>query len=195
MKLNKLVVAVVALFAINSAASAQNAEYRKGDILVNALYSIGSFESYGNGIDGFAQHAIGLTGEYGILDDMIHGKGAIGVGAELGFGFGSKDYDGAEVKGRRLHIATRGTMHYCFIPALDTYAGFRVGIADWTKYKVETKVPGMGTLKAESDNDGEFIYNFIAGARYMLSDNFGLNVETAFWGRYSHLSLGVSFKF
>ncbi|MCQ2235598.1 MAG: outer membrane beta-barrel protein [Bacteroidales bacterium] len=188
MKLNKLVVAVAAMFAVGSVAYAQNAEYKKGDLVVNALYSIGSFD--GDGVDGFAQHAFGVTAEYGILDDMIHGKGAIGVGGEVGFGFGSKDYDGIELKATRFHLATRGTMHYCFVPALDTYAGFRVGIADWNKYK--TEVPMLGTVESK---ESEFIYNFIAGARYMVSDSFGFNAETAFWGRYSHLSLGVTFKF
>lgn len=193
MKFNKLVVALIGAFSFLSASFAQEAELKKGDFLLNALYSMGHFDGDG-GSGSMFQSGIGANAEFTILDNMIHGKGAIAVGGEFGFGFGSKDYSASGVdcklKAKRIHLATRGTMHYSFVPALDTYAGFRAGIADWDSYTPEIEGKEFDKVK-----DNSFIYEFVCGVRYLVSNNFGLNAEVTPAGRYSFLSLGVSFKF
>lgn len=201
MKFNKIVVALVAALSFASAVSAQNSEFRKGDVLVNVLYSVGSFDGvkyvpntlYAE--KKFLQHGIGFTTEWGILDNMIHGKGAIGIGIEGGMGFGRDEQnDVFKQTAKRIHFATRGTMHYSFVPAIDTYAGFRLGISDWTDYNQSVKVGNEWEKTLDGKFDGEFIYDFVCGARYMPVDNFGFNLELS-TGRYSFASLGISLKF
>lgn len=213
MKLNRIVVALVAAFSFVSTSFAQNSEFRKGDVLVNVLYSLGSFDGYKMNAHptlsvghedihlnwdekNFLQHGIGFTAEWGILDNMIHGKGAIGIGIEGGMGFGRDEQnDIFKQTAKRIHFATRGTMHYSFVPAIDTYAGFRLGICDWTDYNQSIKDSSGEWVKVfDGKFDGDFIYNFVCGARYMPVDNFGFNLELSS-GRYSFVSLGVSFKF
>lgn len=193
MKFNKLAVALLATFSLISAVSAQNAEIRKGDFLLNALYSMGRFDGDATTSSIF-QNGLGATAEFAIIDNMIHGKGAIAIGGEFGVGFGSDKYTIAgtecKMKAKRIHVATRGTMHYSFVPALDTYAGFRAGIADWSTY-----TPEIAGVEGEKSKDNDFIYEFVCGARYFLSDNFALNAEATPVGRYSFFSLGVTFKF
>ena len=160
---------------------------------MNVDYSYGSFDESFNG--NFSQHAIGIVGEYAFLGNVINEKGCVSAGLQLGFGFGNDTYtyhiDGGiasyDVDLFRFRLATRGTLHYAFIPQLDTYAGVTFLFVDVDKAEL--------TFSGQTDKDTRFIApTLFAGARYMFTKNFGSNVELS-WDRFAYVAVGLSFKF
>lgn len=186
MKLKLFCVALMTLFA-TTFVSAQN-EFGKGDMALNINYGMGDF-----GVDvddsNVFQHSLGASLEYGILDGIIKGKGTVAVGGQVGFGFGSKTVQGVDINCTRFRIATRGVFHYQFIPQLDTYAGITLGIVDIDKVELDY---GLGEKPEEKETRFVGPAPF-AGARYMFSDSFGLNVELS-WDSFAMVGLGVTFK-
>lgn len=191
----------IVLLTTESYATAQSNKFNKGDLIVNLDYGLGSFTNNDFGWDGSGsrfQNSIGLTADYGILGDIINSKGVITAGLQIGFGFGSETlsfYDEElsmlkyDQDYRRIRIATRGALHYQFIPQLDTYAGFYLAFVNINKWKSD----GYGTGSWD-DSKTRFIYPALfAGIRYMLTDNFGLNSEIS-WDDFAYFALGVSFK-
>lgn len=193
MKKNILSVFVAIVAALISVATVNaQSQFNKGDFALNLDYGFGYFDSWdfdGDGSYSTAQHSVGLMGEYGIMN-VINSKGTIAVGGQIGAGFGS---DG-DVDLRRFRIATRGALHYSFIPQIDTYAGLTFCFVDINKWKYEyTAVDGK--KYKNDDTNARFIFpTLFAGARYMVSDAFGFNVETS-WDRFACIAVGVSFKF
>lgn len=178
-----VMVFAIAIFATTTATAQNQNTFKKGDLAINVNYGFGTF-SHNDLSDNIFQHSIGGTVEYGIMEGLIKGKGSIGVGGQVAFGFGTKDYSGIEVDATRLRIATRGVFHYQFIPQLDTYAGMSLGVVTIDKFKTD---------HGDTD-DTDFIYPALfAGVRYMISDKFGFNSEIS-WEDYSFFSLGVTFK-
>lgn len=194
----------IAAFALTTEVNAQNnAKFNKGDLAFNLDYGMGSFNSFdGHKFDdNIFQHSIGLSGEYGIIDGMINGKASIGVGAQIGLGFGRDKYEykdnGIEMVDKtiatRIRIATRGVFHYQFTPAFDTYGGLTFCFVDIDNFTWKYSVGGVET-KAD-DTDVNFIEpRLFVGARYMVSSAFGFNLETT-WDRFAYVALGVTFKF
>lgn len=190
--------ALVAMFAVS--ANAQNySQFKKGDLAFNLDYGMGAFTSYdGHSFDdNIFQHSIGLSGEYGIMDGMINGKASIGVGGQFGLGFGRKSWDilGEESKtvATRIRIATRGVFHYQFTPAFDTYGGLTFCFVDIDNYTWKYKENG-DWKKSGDGNDTNFIEpRLFVGARYMLSNSFGFNLETT-WDRFAFVAIGVTIK-
>ena len=191
--------ALVALFAVSTSADAQNyAQFKKGDLAFNLDYGMGAFTSY-DGIDfddNIFQHSIGLSGEYGIMDGMINGKGSIGVGGQFGLGFGREKYEGLGYEDKtiatRIRIATRGVFHYQFTPAFDTYGGLTFCFVDIDNYTFKSKYEGVETKSDHTDTN--FIEpRLFVGARYMVSNSFGFNLETT-WDRFAYVAIGVTFK-
>ena len=186
-----LLAVVAAAFVSVTTVNAQS-QFHKGDFALNLDYGLGYFSDYdfdGNNTDNStAQHSVGLVGEYGILN-VIDSKGTVSVGAQFGVGFGSEgDFDL-----RRVRIATRGTLHYSFIPQLDTYAGLTFGIVDINKWKYEYEDDNR-KIKVDDTNARFVIPAIFTGVRYMVSNSFGFNSEFS-WDRFATISLGVSFKF
>lgn len=202
MKKNIFAVLSLLVAMVCTVSAQNNAKFNKGDLAFNLNYGIGAFTSGGFN-DNILQHSFGVSGEYGIMDGMINGKGSIGVGGQLGFGFGSKDFYGVDVKATRIRIATRGVFHYQFTPAFDTYGGISFCFVDIDKYKIEDASYSFSeddySFEVKSEDLEEKETNFIeprafVGARYMLSDSFGLNLETS-WDRFAFISFGATFKF
>lgn len=186
MKLKLFCVAMMTLFA-TTFVSAQN-EFGKGDMALNINYGMGNFDVE----DNVFQHSLGASLEYGILDGIIKGKGTVAVGGQVGFGFGSMTEQGVEINCTRFRIATRGVFHYQFIPQLDTYAGITLGIVDIDKVELESDIYEFGEEPEEKETRFVGPVAF-AGARYMFSDSFGLNVELS-WDSFAMVGLGVTFK-
>lgn len=187
MKLKLFCVALMTLFA-TTFVSAQN-EFGKGDMALNINYGMGDFDVD----DNVFQHSLGVSLEYGILDGIIKGKGTVAVGGQVGFGFGSKSEHGVDINCTRFRIATRGVFHYQFIPQLDTYAGITLGIVDIDKAELEGDFGDYEIEKLE-EKETRFVGPVaFAGARYMFSDSFGLNVELS-WDSFAMVGLGVTFK-
>ena len=171
---------------VATVASAQN-EFGKGDVALNINYGAGTFE------DDVFQNSLGASLEYGIMEGVIKGKGTIAVGAQVGLGFGSETKQNVDIDCTRIRIATRGVFHYQFIPQLDTYAGITLGIVDIDKAKASATANNIKV--SEEDSEAHFINPVaFAGARYMLSDSFGLNVERS-WDHFAMLGVGVTLKF
>lgn len=187
MKLKLFCVALMTLFA-TTFVSAQN-EFGKGDMALNINYGMGDFDVD----DNVFQHSLGASLEYGILDGIIKGKGTVAVGGQVGFGFGSKSEHGVDINCTRFRIATRGVFHYQFIPQLDTYAGITLGIVDIDKAELEGDF-GDSEIEKLEEKETRFVGPVaFAGARYMFSDSFGLNVELS-WDSFAMVGLGVTFK-
>lgn len=201
--------AAAAIVAV--AATAQSNDFHKGDVAININYGMGAFDKSLDDDSNMFQHSIGATMEYGIIEGIIKGKGTISVGAQVGFGVGSEkrtvhQNGGAtfetKLTGNRIRIATRGALHYQFIPQVDTYAGMMFGIVDIDKYKNKftvddiNKVIFTGNEWSEKKNYDETRFispALFAGARVMLSDSFGINVETT-WDRFAYFAAGITLR-
>lgn len=193
----KKVLLTAALMVMTMILGSQNtqaqSQFRKGDFAINLDYSLGTDENYG----GNATNGFSLLGEYGIMN-VINEKGTISVGLLLGAGFNSEDvyYNDElsytdEYKFSRIRIGTRGTLHYSFIPQLDTYGGLNFLFVDIEKIKIEDN---NGTTY--KDTDCKFVSPaLVAGCRYMFVPAFGVNFETSFWDRFQHISMGITVKF
>ena len=200
MKNKALAVVAIAVSLLSGVSASAQSQFRKGDFAMNIDYSLGTFSQsdLSSWSDNITQHGIGFTAEYGILGDIINSKGAISVGGTLGMGFGSGDkwsYNGysGDVDAFRFRIATRGTLHYAFIPQLDTYAGLNFLFVDVNKVDVDYKDEDGKHSKSETKTT--FIEpRLFAGCRYMFSDFFGVNAEVS-WDRFEFFAIGVSFKF
>ncbi len=195
MKKTLLTLALI-LLGIGNAhiATASINTFRQGDLGINAGLHLGSLE--GNLMTGLA-----LSAEYGIIGDMINGKGSIGVGAELGAGHShaSNKYTESSVEWKEkwnnniVRIATRGVFHYQFIPQLDTYAGMTFGLCDivTNHYKL---IAADDVQEKSKGTHADFCYGLFAGVRYMFTKNLGLNSELR-WDGFSIFSIGLAFKF
>lgn len=182
------------LFSIN--VSAQNVnKFHKGDFALSADFGMGNFHwDYSDGSGRF-MGSFTLTGEYGILDNIINERGSISVGGQVGYGWGDDDWNNGLIKGETnyhtLRIATRGTLHYQFIPQLDTYAGLTFGIVDINHVEVEDD----GNEESYNDNNATFVMPAIfTGARYMFNRNFGVHSELT-WDHFSFWTIGITVKF
>lgn len=176
MKLTHLITATIATLLSLSPALAQS-EFNKGDLAFNLDYALGSDDNNGSATNGFS-----LLAEYGFMN-VINEKGTISVGLLLGAGFNNN----ADLyKFHRVRIGTRGTLHYSFIPQLDTYGGLNFLFVD-----IEKTTLSDGTKISDTN---VVVPALVAGCRYMFTSAFGVNIETS-WDRFQHINLGLTFKF
>jgi len=198
-KLILSVVAVLSLSVMMSVNANAQSKFNKGDFALNVNYGLGAFSDNdwnGNGGGSVTQHSIGVMGEYGIMN-VINERGTISVGGQFGMGFGSKDFYGTDCDFRRIRIATRGTLHYSFIPQIDTYGGVTFCFVDINKYEWEYSEYESGAARTVegSESKTKFIEpRLFAGARYMFNENIGVNLETS-WDRFAFVAFGFTFKF
>ncbi len=180
---------IATLFASAPEATAQS-QFKKGDKALNIDWTLGTTDwDWNNEVT----NGFNFFGEYGFMN-VINEKGTISAGVNVGAGFGGTDYSHGEYKFTRIRIGTRGTLHYSFIPQLDTYAGINFLFVDIEKTKYEAN---SSSDNADwDDTDCSVVApSLVAGCRYMFTSNFGLNLETSMWDKYSHLAFGVTFKF
>ena len=198
MKIKSILATLVAV-CVATVATAQN-EFGKGDAAININYGFGSFDGVDASDGSVFMNSLGASVEFGIMEGLIKGKGTVAVGAQVGLGFGAEKFQNVDLNCTRIRIATRGVFHYQFVPQLDTYAGITLGIVDINKYKYDGDYRVTGdnfdvTMNAEvEETDADFIYPVaFAGARYMFSNSFGLNMEVS-WDSFAIMSVGVTFK-
>ena len=169
-KLYLFIFILLGLFAFSPESNAQttNPSFQEGDLVLNAGIGLGTTFAWGAGGLGLP---LGAGLEYGVKD-------AIGVGGDFGFISGS----GITV----FFIGAKGSYHFNDI--------FNIEDEKWDVYG------GLGlyyrafNFSGITSSLGSGIYPaFHAGARYYLSENFGIHAElgnTVGW-----LRVGVAFKF
>lgn len=103
---------------------AQDYSFLKGDKVLNVGYGIGDYSSHSYSV---RFPPVSASFEYGILS-MFHGKGALGVGAYLGYGGYRRDYSYSDYRTiSKCNIGVRGLVHFPLYEKLDTYAGLTLG--------------------------------------------------------------------
>ena len=184
-------VAMAAMLFSGANANAQS-EFNKGDLAFNLDFNLGSTGLSESG----ATAGFSLLGEYGFMN-VINEKGTVSAGLLLGAGFhGGDGWDFS-----RVRIGTRGTLHYSFIPQLDTYAGINFCFVDIEKVKYDYSdeyKDMLGDYEIGDVDDEVKETNFVspalvAGCRYMFTSKFGVNVECS-WDHFQHLAFGLTFK-
>jgi hypothetical protein len=171
--MKRFFITVIAFFAISQMSFARDKVFVKNDIVTSA--TLGFYKTIHNGFAGSSVTVppIALSGDYGVVDNLINGNASIGVGLGLGC-FGTKFNTGRSAD---LIIAAKGAFHYQFVKKLDTYAGLMLG------YDIVTR---------HSPYPSQFVWGFYVGGRYYFTDKFAVTVEIG--DNVSLLSAGVAFK-
>jgi hypothetical protein len=119
--------------------------------------------------------------EVGVVDQLINGKGSVGVGGYLGFSSYRYNYIFDDYTITNLILGARGAFHYPFVENLDTYAGLILGYN--FNSGDEFKVHNYGFTSAE-----------FVGARYYFSESFAAMAELGV-GSIFNINLGIALKF
>lgn len=152
----------------------------KGDLAFNLDWNLGSSRWIHDCTNGGS-----LLAEYAFMN-VINEKGCISAG--LLFGVGAHTY--GDENFMRIRVGTRGTLHYSFIPQLDTYAGLDFCFVDIERFKWKNSEGMTG-----KNRDTKFVPPFpVVGIRYMFAKAFGVNLEAGA-DRLAHLAVGLTFKF
>lgn len=167
-----------------------NAQYQKGNVTVNAGFSIGLIGySYGyySGASGFVP--IFANVEYSVNEIFA-------VGPYVGFY--TRSYVNGDFKFTSISLGARGTAHLSGWlnekldmgineETVDLYAALHLGFesVSW-KYRDES-IPGYYA------NSSRGIFGPVLGVRYMFAPNFGAFFETG-RGAFGWASLGVSLR-
>ncbi len=172
--MKKLFTVFVLAAAVFAGSNAQ-AQFEKGDKLLNAGINLGG--TYGGG--GFG---LGASFEAGVHD-------FISVGAQADWVSWNYGWIGSSVKYNFINIGARGSYHFgkhfLTIDNLDLYAGAALGYRI-AKYSYD----GLGYSSAYGN--GIFGGGF-AGARYYFKENLGVFAELGY--NASPVKAGITFKF
>jgi hypothetical protein len=181
--MKKLLLSLAAVILTLSHLAAQESTFDKGDKVLNLGIGFGSTYWGGFGYSGLVP-PLSASFEVAILDELIQGKGSVGVGGYVGF----SSYKWADYyRYSNFIIGPRGTFHYPLVDNLDTYAGLVIG------YRIHTSTwVGSGTEIGDNASGGPISSGFI-GARYYFSDYFAAMAELGYGIAY--LTLGVALKF
>lgn len=194
MKIKSILISTIAILGLSVfSANAQNQDtFVKNDKIVSV--GVGLF---GHSLGKLTIPPITAAFEYGVVDNLFkNGNGSIGIGAKGGYyQVGYKNETGSVTSHSGL-VGGIATLHYQFIPRLDTYAGLFLGAylgGASTKIKennlgAEVTVPGKN-----STVNATFGWGLHLGARYYITNQFAINGELGYG--YSILNLGVTFKF
>lgn len=152
-----------------------NAQYQKGDNLLNVGIGLGVL-TYGG-------LPIGGSFEHGITKD-------ISVGAFFDYLSWSDTYFGSKYSWRTLYFGARGSYHVNELLALDNdkldiYGGAGLG------FQTSSSGDALGTGYVGRSNN--LFLNFHAGARYYFSNNLGGFAELGYG--VATLKLGLALKF
>lgn len=161
--------------------------FKKGSFVGNVGIGFGNLSWGGDGsYGGESSAAFQVSGEYGIMDNLINGNnGSIGVGAVIGYGGKSWDY----VKLNNVLVGALGSFHYQFIPKLDTYGTLTLGL-NFQNWKWDGDEFWGGDNK---ESNVAFQPEIHVGARYYFTNNFAAMAEVGYG--LSIFSVGISYKF
>ena len=156
----------------------------KGNVIVTAGFG---FSSYHTG-NGFSSSSLPLNAaiEYCIVDNMIDGNAAIGVGGYLGYAADKLNVFPNVVKRSHTVFGAKGYFHYQFFENLDTYGGLMLGYHSLNI----TTTPSNYTYHGNSSGTTASLF---LGARYFFNDNLGAFIELGYG--VTAIELGVALKF
>jgi len=170
------ILALTAILSVASIASQAQAQFQKGDLLLNAGLGIGYY--YAEGL------SLNINGEYSITDEL-------GIGPYFAFTQYDHHYAGYDYDYTFMDFGVRGSYHFSElfkinVKELDIYGGaflgFVVGNYDYDGPGNDYDDPYDGGIRA----------GIHAGARYFFSNKFAAYGEVGIG--LSPLVLGVSFK-
>ena len=151
--MKKFLLSLVAICFLGLGVQAQ--EMSKGQLVGSARLGFGG-----------AGFPVAISGDYGVVGNLINGNDAISVGGQVGMFIWNDGYQ-SHIS---LTAAFRANFHYQFVDNLDTYAGAQIGLFR----------NGLGL-------------GFDLGARYYFNDKFGVNLEFGGCG-FTGVSAGISMK-
>ena len=177
-----LALATASIFG--SQANAQEV-FKKGTNVASAL--VGFFSSTGV-VTGYSTVVppIQLNFEQGVVDGLIEGRASVGVGGTVDYGMSQFTALGVSSSVHVAFLGARGSFHYQFMPKLDTYTGFSLGIN-----LASTSVVGVAT--SQNATRAAFGYRGHLGARYYFSPAFAVNAELGYG--LALLNIGISYRF
>ena len=153
----------------------------KGDKVVTLGIGLSSYYTG----DGYNSSFIPLNAsfEYCVVDNLIDGNAAIGVGGYLGYA--ADQWKAYDIKRSHTIFGAKGYFHYNFARDLDTYGGLMLG------YNViNTTTSSTHPYTGKSSG---VTYSLFLGARYYFADNIGAFLELGYG--VAALELGVAFRF
>lgn len=179
--MKRIALLIIAMLTLGFAAQAQST-FSKGTTLLNM--GIGAGLTKGLKV---AVPPLVLSVDHSVAGNLFDGNGSIGVGGyvatEVTKFSADKSYYGTQTL-----IAARGTLHYQFVDRLDTYWCVLLGLHLETNpiYKFDS------TYAKESDLGPG--YGSFLGARYYLSNNWAMMLETGY-SSVAFLTLGATYRF
>jgi len=181
--MRKLVLIIAAIALVSVSANSQET-FHKGTQLLKATVGFNS-----NGIP------LSVAYEKGIADNMFGvQKLNLGVGAYLGF-FGYSNTKpsgfGSDVKTSFVVIApgVSGSLHYQFIPKLDTYVGLSLG----GSISRSSASNSMSSASATTATKVAVAWGLALGARYEITPKWGAFIEAGHGT--GNFTLGAAYKF
>lgn len=171
--MKKLLLLVVAVLGISTAASAQN--FGLGDQTITATIGLGG--GYGT--------PIAVSYEKAVVD--LGSDWLIGVGAFAGFSSYSESYSSYKYTYSNIFLAGEGNFHYCGFSKWDLYTGLRLGYNIVSGSWNDSSYTGDSSLSTSS-----LIYTTHIGANYALNNTWSINAELGYG--LASLSLGVTYK-
>ena len=180
---------MVSILAVAFGITAQAQEFQKNTDVLNFGLGFGS-ALYASGYN-MTLPPLSVSYEKGIVDGLIDGNGAIGVGGYFGI-TGSKDsyrdynYNYTS-KYTYFVLGARGAFHYHFVDNLDAYAGLMLGIN-----VISSSVSGDTPVNYSASNGG-FTGSFFLGGRYYFNPQWAAMLELGYG--VSYINLGVAYRF
>lgn len=180
--MKKILLTIVAVLGFATLGNAQSI-FHKGTSMVNVGIGFGTESN-----SSIVIPPLSASYEFGIVDNMFStGQGSLGLGFYTGYAKYKYDlgyipeFAKSRIEYSSFVVAPQLSLHYQFVPKLDTYASLLMG---YRLYSYNNGYKG---------DDGEFAWGIHVGGRYMFSPNVGAFVELGYG--VSNVSAGATFRF
>ncbi len=188
--MKKLSKALIIILFVGMGIKTKAQSFEQGANVISAALGFGSGLYSGTGYS--SGLAVGLAYEHCVVDGLIDGNAAIGVGGYMGFASSkySATFFGQSFGYKYTYWvpAVRGAFHYEFLESLDTYGGLALGANI-----VTGKETGIGNNAAYTADASGFYFSIYVGGRYYFTENLGAMVEIG--SGVSYFNLGVCYTF
>lgn len=183
--MKKILISIISLLVLSiTGMNAQKSTFAKGYQTLNVGLGIGG-TIYSDGYKMLVP-PISAAYDYCLADGFLNGNGSFGVGGYTAFGASRYKASGNHIDRTHFILGARASLHYEFVPLLDTYAGLMLG------YDIDNTSGHIEGHKTSDDNTG-FAYSGFLGIRYYFSPTIAGYAELGYGVTYA--SLGVTFRF